>query len=133
MKAKFVNEAMEDILRPKDPTDVGQELVSQSTEGMRDEILKDTEDEYDPDLYDDKPEALIYVLSEKLGSAMEIYLPWQYKEELYNLYNSGGEIATYDHDGPIAFDPNEALPEGWELFWHEDNFDQGDLIFIKKP
>jgi len=136
MKAKFINEAMSDILRPKD---IGDDLVENSllSAWHREDIEDVLKDSFDPDDYEDVEELFIEFISSDalLGSALEVYLPQEQRQKLFDLYKQGYDIATYflDDGGPIAFDPNDVLPEGWELFWHEDNIDQGELIFVKKP
>jgi len=99
--------------------------------------------------YDEEVEDFIIDLCEKLGSAMEIYLPAKQRVDLFNKVKySGYKVITIlwmndddewlerNHGDPSKqwYEKNikkRYLDKGWKKFWYENNIDQAEFILIK--
>jgi hypothetical protein len=96
-------------------------------------------EEYDNSFLELKEAEFIEEMSEKHGSVMEIYLPVKQCKKLYDMViNKKYKIKTYmwsrdEDEDKIEANAQRYLDKGWELFWNENNYDQGEYIFVKPP
>jgi len=139
---KEMNENLESIFKPKTKKEIAKELLNNSIGKNREELINDIKTNIDD--FDDEAEAFIFYLSnEYTPSGAEIYLSKDQREELYNLFKKGFNIAVFgiDYDDYKDELGEVDVPDfkkyvkslGWDEFWFEDNIDQGEFIFIKNP
>jgi hypothetical protein len=130
-------------------------LKKKSKKVVNEKFIEDSDPIHDMGIgmkrkYDEEVEDFIINLAERLDSVMELYLPEKKRVDLFNkvkyqhykvktiMWSDNEDKYAPRHNGVPSLQwkkrhINKLIDNGWEKFFYEDNYDQGEFIFIKLP